>query len=440
MSDEYQPALTMPAEPDPGETAAPEVQAQPEPATRQTSAARTAEVEAREEIDDRPEDTARGPRQVSSKVRAMFKDIAKRLSESDAPGGPDDLVPMDASAPSTPAAAPAQPAAATPAQPAATQPAGSTALPQLKLPNPAAAAPQPDPGRAAEEQKRLLLEQREKALEARAAEIEARLKTLPSREKLAESPGAALSVWLKEEFGVDDSGMRDLVTDLMTELSETYLGTKLPDEVKAGMQGRKAVRSVQAYKASLDAKERALAEQRAAQEKAAREAEEKRTTELRDRELVTHIESLLAPHAQTFRFLADPKLTRGLSAGVIVHEVYKEQQKLFNEGKTTQAPDLATAAKFADDYYKSQAEAAARDAAYFQSLLAPAAPAAPQPAKQQPSPGGVSGPAPTTQPRPAAPQQPTTTETDASDLPFTDRQERRRQSLAKIKARYLGGA
>lgn len=462
MSDEYVPAITMTDRPEPAPAAAPSsaqpagAQATPRAAFAQPSESAPAAPAA--EVTDDPErpplDTARGPREVSDKVRGMLRQIAKTAVVDD--GIADDLVPMGTeSAPAATAAASAPAASASAGAGQAAHPleqpaAGATGaqLPVLRLPEglqvaPPAAQPQPAVTAAADEQRRALLDQRERELEERARTIEDRALAMPTLERLAEAPAAAITALLKDTFGITDpEELKTLVADVMTEAAELTLGAKAPPDVRGQMDGRRAVRAVKALRATQEAERKRLDAQRLEAEKAAQAEREKAALAAREQQLVEHVGAQLAPHAAAFPFLTNQRVTGGVPAGAIVLEVYKEQERLYRSGAIQQAPDLGVAAKFADDYYRSQAEAAAREAAYFQSLFAPApapAPAA-QAAPQPSSPGGAPGPAPTTQQRPAT-RTPAEPEPDASDLTFQpDRQERRRQSLAKLKARYAGGA
>lgn len=462
MSDEYVPAITMTDRPAPATAAAAPSSAQPAGAQAAPRAAfaqpsEPAPAAPAAEVADDPErppsDTARGPREVSDKVRGMLRQIAKTAVVDD--GIADDLVPMGTeSAPASAAAgAPAAPApagAGQAAQPIEPPAAGSPAaqLPVLRLPEglqvaPPAAQQQPAVTGAADEQRRALLDQRERELDERERAIDERALAMPTIERFAEAPAATITALLKDTFGITDpEELKTLVADVMTEAAELTLGAKAPPDVRGQMDGRRAVRAVKALRTTQEAERKRLDAQRLEAEKAAQAEREKAELASRERQLVEHVGAQLAPHAAAFPFLTNQRVTGGVPAGAIVLEVYKEQERLYRSGAIQQAPDLGVAAKFADDYYRSQAEAAAREAAYFQSLFAPApapAPAA-QAAPQPSSPGGAPGPAPTTQQRPAT-RTPAEPEPDASDLTFQpDRQERRRQSLAKLKARYAGGA
>ncbi len=372
----------------------------------------------------------RAPRVWSEKSRAMFRNVVKQVQagEVDTAG---DLEPMVHTSPQAAAARPAAvapsqatpgpsldaaAAAAAPVAPAApvTPPPGLPALPDLPLPAVPTPEPAPDPKHA----------EREAALAAREAAIAEREKIWPDRTAVAERPAATFVNWLREAHGItDDAEMKTALTDFVTELSEIGLGVKLPDEVKAAMESRKALRSVKAYKNELTREQAKLAADRAAAEKQAAEARAADEAKQRDMAYVNRIAELIAPAAAQHKFLHDPEVTGGLAPQMIVYEVLKEQQRL------GQKPDLATATEYANNYYKAQAEATAKKAAHFQSLLAPAAPApAAAPAKAATSPGGAPGPAPTTPATPPAP------EWDPADLPM-DRQQRRAQSLALLRAR-----
>jgi len=371
----------------------------------------------------------RAPRVWSAKSRAMFRDVVKQVQAGEV-SVDGDLEPMVHTSP--PAAA-ARPAAVAPAQappvappsPAAaaaapipaepvTPPPGMPDLPDLPLPAVPTPAAAPDPKHA----------EREAAIAAREAALVEREKLMPDRMALAERPVEAFLNWMRDVHGItDDAEMKTALTDFVTEASERGLGVKLPDEVKAAMESRKALRSVKAYKADLTREQQKLAADRAAAEKQASEAREATERQQRDAAYVNRIAELIAPAAAQHKFLHDPEVTGGLAPQVIVYEVLKEQKRLGHK------PDLATATEYANNYYKAQAEAAAKKAAHFQSLLAPAAPApAAAPAKAATSPGGAPGPAPTT------PATPPVQEWDPADLPM-DRQQRRAHSLALLRSR-----
>lgn len=419
----YEPALDS--------TTTEEASVEAEPVVKRDSPAAAAQAAAKlgtppgEDDVTGPEVGPRAPRVWNAKSRAMFRDVVKQVQagEVDTAG---DLEPMvhtpPPAAPPPAAAARSVPAQGTPASAATaaapaelvTPPPGLPPLPDLPLPALPQAPAAPDPKHA----------EREAAIAAREAALAEREKIWPDRTAVAERPGATFVNWLKEAHGItDDAEMKTVLADFVTELSEIGLGVKLPDEVKAAMEGRKALRTVKVYTANLTREQQKLAADRAAAEKQAAEARAAEEVKQRDAAYVNRIAELIAPAAAQHKFLHDPEVTGGLAPQVIVYEVLKEQQRL------GQKPDLATATEYANNYYKAQAEAAAKKAAHFQSLLAPAAPApAAAPAKAATSPGGAPGPAPTT---PAAPAP---VEWDPADLPM-DRQQRRAHSLALLRAR-----
>lgn len=436
---DYQPAITM-ADAKPAPAAQPRTAfATPEPPV--AAALPSGDIPLDPTM--QPGDLSRGPRVVTDKVKGMLRKVAQAAAETGddgVAGIADDLVPMATDAAPAPATAPGHPAA-----PAAPGPLPTAALPQLHMPTPALAPPAAG-GTAADDQRRALLDQREKQLEARHAALEERAKSLPSLEQLAENPAVTITSWLKTTFGITDAGeLKTLVGDIMTEASEQLMEAKLPPELKAQLDGRKAVRSVRALRSVQETEKQRLEAQRIEMEKTAKADQDKRDAEASERQLVEHIGAQLAPHAATWKFLHDQFVTGGASAGAIVHEVWKEQRRLHSENPTAfAAPDLATAAKFADDYYRTKAENAVKSLAHLQSLLAPTAAPAAQPVRPQPSTGGVPGPTPTEQPKPAPTPQPTA-DRDPSELdyPQDDRQERRHRSLANLKtklARLAGGA
>lgn len=434
-ADEYEPALES--------TLTAEAGVESDPVQKRTAApspAAVAAAEMPEKIgepagDDGPSKIEAGPkmpRRWSDASRALFRNVVKQAA-----GEPiaDDLQPMEhkpaaakVSVPAAPVAAapPTKPQVAAPAPEPTTPPPGLPELPDLPLTvlevAPPPAAP-PDPKHA----------ERESAIAAREAALVEREKLLPDRRALIENPGDAMIGWLKDTYGITDDGdLKTAVADLITDLSVRGLKIGVPDEHVNGMQSRKATRVVKVYAADVDKRERALADRTAAQEKAAAAATAKETAKQQEAAYITRLGELIAPAATQHKFLHDEDVTGGLKAAAIVYEVLKEQKRL------GQKPDLATATKYADDYYRSLAEAHVKRTAKFQTLLSPAARAAapPMPAAKpvatgpvpSASPGGAPGPAPTPEAKPSPERA-----WDPSDLPM-DRQQRRQESLAKIVA------
>lgn len=377
----------------------------------------------------------REPRIVSDKTRAMFRELAAKVKAGEVSVESDDLVPVEhdaapepvetASPPAVAVAAPVVPVTASPAAQAA------AALP-APVPRPAPVAPTVDVGKAAEEQRKLLADMREKQLADREAKLAEREKALPSREKLLESPVPTLAQFIRDTYGItDDADLKDTITDLMTEMSETYHGVKLPDEIKNRVESRKAVRSVKAYKANLDRQQADLIARSEAQTKADAEAREKADAALYEQRAVAQLTELVGAAQASYPYLA---VQEGHAA--IVWEVLKEQH---SRGMTA---DWASAAQYANDYYKQEHERteaeAAKRATRLKTLLAPVA--TPAPAKAVASPGGASGPAPTP-PAPAALQPPAKPQVDpADDIVGEDRRESRARSLRKLVAKHGLGA
>lgn len=417
--DSYEPALNSTTTEEASVESAPVVK-------RSVSAAAEAEAGAAAVDDGGPiaESGPRMPRQRSDSNRAMFRELVAKVQsgEVETEGDLEPMVHTPRTAPPPAAAAPAAPVhsaevtppAAAAAAPVAPPP-GLPPLPAMPLAAPQAAAPAPqvDP-RIAE---------REAALTAREAAIAAREKQLPDRAALAERPAEVIVSMLRDAWGIsedDAEGLRTSVADLVTELSMRHLGVSLPDEVKSPLESRKALRSVKAYKATLERDRQTLAEQRAAAEKQAAEARAAAEREQQDGAYLNRIAELIAPAKEQHRFLHDSEVTGGLSAQQIVYEVLKEQQRLGHK------PDLASATEYANNFYREKFESAAKLVARYQPLLTPATPA--PAAKATPSPSGAPGPAPTPQPKTPTPE-----DWDPSDLPM-DRQQRRQQSLARIVA------
>lgn len=364
MSDEYEPAIES-ANTDAGAESAP--------------IERAADVVS-EPADDTPAvGGPRGQREVSDKVREMLRGIASKGLEIG-----DDLQPMEHESP---------PAAAAPAAVEAPPPASVEAP---AAPAAAAVAPEPkiDIGKAAAEQAKLLFEAEKKAFEAEKAQLAEREKRLPSSADLIERPGATLATWLKDVYGASDTEIKDIIEDVVTELSEHALGIQLPSELKGKLESRKAVRSVKAYKADLTRQQQQIAEERKAAERTAREEAEKVDQARREAAAHQQIATALAASKNEFKFLHAQVETQPAD---IVLAVVKEQ---IARGED---PNIKKAAEFADAYFRKQAESIIKESKRLQSLLTPAtpAPAAPTPAQAAKPPGGAPAPAPVAQPKPA---------------------------------------
>lgn len=423
--DDYEPALDMDAPPAPAEL--------------------EAEVIATNDGPPPPDSTSepRGQRVRSDKNRAMFRELASKVKAGEVTiETEDDLVPVEhAPVEHAPAAAAVAPPAAKPTPVVAPAAVPATASPAAQA---AAAIPAPAPGPVPRQtappagmpsipqaDTRLLeLERREAALKEREAALDARAKKLPSRERLIEAPVPTLAEFIKESYGItDDAELKDTITDFMSEMAEQYHGVKLPEDIKARVDGRKALRSVKAIRVGLDAEKASLVEREAEAKKQAETAREKSEISEYERKAVGQLATLLQPAETTYPYLAVQD-----GAPAIVWEVIKAAH---DQGHKI---DWAEAAKFANDHFKSQheqaqAEAATR-AARLQTLLAPGA--SPAPARPTASPGGAPGPAPT-QPAPAAQPKtpkPTPATDPADEIIGEDRRESRARSLRALRAKH----
>lgn len=427
MSDDYEPAIT--------DTATDVAGAESTITTRAPEAANAPVLQAGEAGDNPaapPGRDARGPRVVSDATRAMLRSIAAKAAKAEASelaGVADDLVPMEA-----------EPAVAIPAPKAVAAPA--PVVPVAPAQPPAAPAPAPvaapaiDVGKAALEQHGVQLEAqaaaaqaREDAIVAREAALAEREKLLPDRSAVAERPAATLVAWLKESQGITgDDEMKSALSDLIAEMSEIGLGAKLPPDFKDGLESRKAVRAMKAWKAENTREQRLAAEQRAAADKQAAAEREKQDIAQRERQAVAQVSTLLTDPAvrEQYRFLLDREVIGDADPAAIIIDVVKEQMKAGHEA------DWRVAAKYADDYFRTQAETTAKKAVKLQSLLSPkpaAAPAAVAPATVAKSPSGAPGPAPTTQPEP--------TPTTDDDEPAMDRRDRRGAERRRLFAKHF---
>src|SRR6188474_2987373 len=234
----------------------------------------------------------RESRNVSQKTRDALRGIAKLAAQADTvvtiADEAADLEPMEHEPALT--TTPASPSRAAEAQ------ARAATKPEPTILREAPAAPQPDPqasaqsaaadimARAEEEQRRVAHELRVKALEEREKAIAAREKQWPDRTEIVERPAAVLSAYLKEVYGVtSDEELKEVLSDVVTDISENVLGIKMPDTVKSGLDSRKAVRTVRAYKADVERRERALKEEREAADKAAQDERAKLDQQQRER-------------------------------------------------------------------------------------------------------------------------------------------------------------
>lgn len=390
MSDDYEPAIT--------ETATDETGAESTITTRTPEAKIEPVLQAGEQGDNPDQPPGRDPRpqrQISDKTKAMLREIARLASKSDdggVSGIADDLVPMGAED-TVPTATPVEPAKVAPptAPPVVSRPDLPLPLPLPPLPAPKPApVPQVDPAKVA------ALEAKEKALAEREQGLAAKEKLLPDINALIEQPGATLVAWLKQVMSVtSDEETKQLIADVTAELSETALETKLPSEFKTGMEARKANRTVKARLGEIGKAQQALTEQRVAAEKAAADAKAKADTEALEASRLTRVQEMISPAKDSYPFLHDTRATGGIQANVVVLSIIEHQDKLArqwleeNPGyqlPNEMKPNLETAMKIGDDFYRKKAEKLIEEAEALKPKV--------KPAVTQASPGkAVPGPA-----------------------------------------------
>lgn len=439
MSDEFTPALTV----DPPSRSAPAAVSSPAAAGG-------------EDPNIAPPDSTtalRDQRVVSQATRELARRAAAQLRESDdvpmesaAPDESNELEPMTQDEP-VPALT-AQPAV----PPAPRAPADARApLPGLPAPK---AAPEPAPSpvssaaaaaeilaKAEAARQRQEYESKLKDFESRSAEKERLLaekektlaereKTLPSRRELVERPAAALSSYLKQTYGItDDAELKEVLSDIVTEVSEAALGIKLPSDVKNGLESRKALRSVRVYGAELSAREAALEARREAETKAAQAEAERMTAAAADAAAVRHIHERVASTKDTHPYLhALAALGVTDNPADIVVEMCRRQKAETGQIDWQKAVDLA------NEHYRPTVEAAIKAAESLRPRISPSTPAAvPKPAVPQ---VGEQVPRPRTlTTAPVAPAQPVEDEIQPS---IEDRHERRHAQARSLMQRHRG--
>lgn len=404
-----------------------------------------------------PEDSTTRPRdqrEISEATRKAIRAIAEAGKKADAVdlGGDEDLVPMEHEPAITtqPAGSPAR---AVEAQ-AKAEPAPATA-PQGQPQPPAAqpAAPAADPGataaaasataaeimaRAEADRIRADVDRRAKDLEAREAALKEREKRLPDQAAFAERPAAALVDLVRNALGLtdkDDAELREVISDIVTEVSVDRLGVQLPDEVKAKLEGRKAVRTAKALTRRLDQRESDIAAQREAQRKADEEALAARDQADRERKAISLVRDLVGGTKDSHPFLhaaGDLGLVEDPSAVVV--ELIRAQRA---QG---QPADWQAAVKLANDHFRPKVEAAVKRSASLSTLLNPA-PAQAAPAQAAPA-------APATQqvgeqvPRPktltTTPTAPVTEAAPDDTTEYEDRHDQRHRNLRRVWAKHKG--
>jgi hypothetical protein len=435
MSDDFEPAVT--------ETATNEDGAESTITTR-APAERVQPVLVDGEKGDNPEAPPgrepRGQRVISDSVRAKIRAMAEAGAKAEAAGDPvvvvgDDLEPMGTEAAEVaPAAVAAAPAVAAPTAPAAP-------LPIPLIPLPMAPAPTgPDPAVA---QAKALQDERERTFAEKEKQFAEREKLLPDLAALIDKPGSTLINWLKSVYGVTDpEEAKTLIADITAELSETALDAKLPPDYKAGLDSRKAMRAMRAMRSDVGKREAALAEQRIATEKAAADAKAAAETHAHEQNALAQVAQLIAPAKATYPYLHDPDITGGLAANVIVWDVIKAQDEAANKWKRenpgyqlpdTMKPNLETATKAANEFYRQKAEADLKKAEALKSkpYLVPPTKA---PAAKVASTGAAPGPAA----KPASLPVARVEEENADDRDYPmDRRDRRAASAKALFAKHF---
>jgi len=426
MSDEYTPAIDMPSDSADDSAGADE---------NDTPGAVTASPKENAE----PAEPRRQSRVINDKVKAMFRSIAKQHDGELEVG---DLVPMAVETKPV-AKVPAKTASEVEAEELVPVETEAEAKPAAKVPAPAApVAAKPDAAmmveRATLEREKLAhadakaeLERERASLAEMKTALAEREKQIPDRTSWIERPGATMMAHLRDLYGTADDGeLKDVLTDLVTELSETGLGVKLPAEVKMAMESRKAVRAVKAYKADLTREQQKIAEARTKAEQEAKQAREAADAAANERKAFEQVRGLVSAAAGSFPFLQEQD-----DPSSIVFEVIKEQVKRGDQ------VDWKSAAQLAEDYFKAQAEETVKKAERLRPKLnpTPTAPApAPAKATTTASPGAASGPAAKPQSKPAPATE--TTAIDEENSQPMDRHERRAAQARALRAKHFPSA
>lgn len=258
-------------------------------------------------------------RQIDEKTRAAFKAIVEknrgRVDAEDDDG-------MDVAIADDPAAPPpVDPAKAAPAAPG--PPAVAALVPEVVKQHEAA------------NQRQAQLDAREKAISAREAELEP-LRSV--RDAYLDDRVGAITGLLKEWGVANDADLKAELADLITDLSATGLGIQVDPQIRARMDSRRALKKIDAYKASASVKEKALARER--EELAYSQWQAESTAQLQ--------QEINKPEAHT----AYPYLAVEDNAGRVVLDIIIEAHK--RDGSTMKWQD---AAKLANDYLKQNADA-----------------------------------------------------------------------------------
>lgn len=382
-------------------------------------------------VGDMEENQPRGQRVISDKVRALFKQIEEKHE-----GGveSEDLVPVDTTAPD-PVAKPAPvTAAAVPAPVVAAAPAAAVVPPPPAAELSAAIADAA--AKAAEQARQSQSEAREKAIADREAKLVEREAKLPTRETYNKNTAAAIRDFVRGLTGAETDGeVKDALSDMLSEVTADTLGTPLDDRLRREIEQRKALRTVNGYKADLQRQQEALKAEQLERDTAAKAERESIETQRRAVQAQSALQGLLATEAAKYPFLThnDDDNPPHLAVWALLERQKNDFVKQYGDAALSQfQADWPAAAKALDDHYKAKAAKAVQR---YSSLLAPAAPVAP-PVKPSPQ---VSAQVPRSTTQTAAAAQP---DPASPDVPVErwDRDARRNRGRESLKKRFANGS
>jgi hypothetical protein len=275
---------------------------------------------------------------ISDNTRRVFKEkmAERRAKEAELARTAVSLYPEDA-----PAAAAAPTAAIPAATPGASPAAAAEAPAQVEPEQPIAAPSGPNIADIVAQQHAAALELREQALIQREQEIDARAAAIAAKEhgrsSYAQKPADTIRALVKEWTGADGDELRDEIADLITDLSATMLNVPVPEAFKARAEGRKALRSVNAWKAEAAEQE--------AKATAAREAADQQA---REQNAVRVIGGFIGTAKDKY-----PHLAAEDNAAAIVFDLIKREAAA-SPNPATFRPDWESAAKRANEYFKKR--------------------------------------------------------------------------------------
>lgn len=380
-------------------------------------------------VGDMEENQPRGQRVISDKVRALFKQIEEKHE-----GGveSEDLVPVDTTAPDpvakpAPIAAAAVPAAVVAVAPAAVVPPPPAAELSAAIADAAA--------KAAEQARQSQSEAREKAIADREAKLAEREAKLPTRETYNKNTAAAIRDFVRGLTGAETDGeVKDALSDMLSEVTADTLGTPLDDRLRREIEQRKALRTVNGYKADLQRQQEALKAEQLERDTAAKAERESIETQRRAAQAQSALQGLLATEAAKYPFLThnDDDNPPHLAVWALLERQKNDFVKQYGDAALSQfQADWPAAAKALDDHYKAKAAKAVQR---YSPLLAPAAPVAP-PVKPSPQ---VSAQVPRSTTQTAAAQP----DSASPDVPVErwDRDARRNRGRESLKKRFANGS